>query len=228
MRDGTRNENATRLWGAIDMDVNEDNVAPWKVGVDADFDVDVDVDGVEDSDFGCASGCGRGGTEAVTLGMNEVTTATGCAVSRRSERIFWESPRALMLPAARSKEDQRFAAASLSARTAIMVRPGVPLRSKSQVDVCTCLLGPCQTTLMHGVLKRPWSRLALVCIPTGYQMLCCRTIAVLGCHHRITLDRRCRAALCMAQRLALQNITENLFLYYDIIQMCPKQRKYCD
>ena len=28
MRDGTRNENATRLCGDIEMDVNEDNVAP--------------------------------------------------------------------------------------------------------------------------------------------------------------------------------------------------------
>ena len=45
MRDGTRNENATRLWGDIEMDVNEDNVAPWKV--------DVGVDGM-DSDFGFA------------------------------------------------------------------------------------------------------------------------------------------------------------------------------
>ena len=28
MRDGTRSENATRLCGAIEMDVNEDSVAP--------------------------------------------------------------------------------------------------------------------------------------------------------------------------------------------------------
>jgi hypothetical protein len=28
IRDGTRRENATRRWGAIEMDVNEDSVAP--------------------------------------------------------------------------------------------------------------------------------------------------------------------------------------------------------
>jgi hypothetical protein len=32
MRDGTRSENATRWCGAIEMDVNEDSVAPWKRG----------------------------------------------------------------------------------------------------------------------------------------------------------------------------------------------------
>jgi hypothetical protein len=93
MRDGTRNENATRLWGAIEMDVNEDKVAPWKV--------DVDIDGMDsDSDFGCAEpepeeGAGDG--HGATLGMKDVTTATGCAVSRRSARIFWERPRTLIL-----------------------------------------------------------------------------------------------------------------------------------
>jgi hypothetical protein len=119
MRDGTRNENATRLWGAIEMDVNEDKVAPWKV--------DVDIDGMDsDSDFGCAEPEpeeGAGGGDGATLGMNDVTTATGCAVSRRSARIFWESPRALILLAARSKEDERFAVASATAKRDIM-RPG--------------------------------------------------------------------------------------------------------
>ena len=120
MRDGTRNENAMRLWGAIEMDVNEDKVAPWKV--------DVDIDGIDsDSDFGCGEpepeeGAGDGGDDAM-LGMNDVTTATGCAVSRRSARIFWESPRALILLAARSKEDERFAVASATAKRDIM-RPG--------------------------------------------------------------------------------------------------------
>lgn len=71
-----------------------------------------------DSDDGCAeSEAGRGGA---TLGMNEVTTATGCAVSRRSARIFWERPRALMLLAARSKEDRRFAVTSATAKRDIM------------------------------------------------------------------------------------------------------------
>jgi hypothetical protein len=113
MRDGTRNENATRWWGAIETDVNEDNVAPWKV----------DVDGMGSGDNGCAcadpeeEGCGRGAMPV--LGMNDVTTATGCAVSRRSARIFWERPRALiLLLAARSKEDQRFAAVAVASATA--------------------------------------------------------------------------------------------------------------
>jgi hypothetical protein len=120
MRDGTRNENATRLWGAIEMDVNEDKVAPWKV--------DVDIDGIDsDSDFGCAEpepeeGAGDGGDDAM-LGMNDVTTATGCAVSRRSARIFWESPRALILLAAARSKDERFAVASATAKRESM-RPG--------------------------------------------------------------------------------------------------------
>jgi hypothetical protein len=105
------------------MDVNEDNVAPWKV----------DVDGMEsDSDDGCAepepeeegAGCGRGGGGGVTVGINDVTMATGCAVSRRSARIFWERPRTLALLAARSKEDQRFAVASATAKQDMMMRPG--------------------------------------------------------------------------------------------------------
>jgi hypothetical protein len=128
MRDGTRNENATRLWGDIETDVNEDNVAPWKV--------DVDVDGIGmDSGFGCAEAepepeegaGGGGGGGSATLGMNDVTTATGCAVSRRSARIFWESPRALTLLAARSKEDERFAVASTTAKRDIK-RPGTQVR----------------------------------------------------------------------------------------------------
>jgi len=72
----------------------------------------------------CGCGCDRGGA---TLGMNDVTTATGCAVSRRRARIFWERPRALILLAARSKEDQRFAVASATARRDMGCGP-VPLR----------------------------------------------------------------------------------------------------
>ena len=128
MRDGTRKENATRLWGAIEMDVNEDKVAPWNV--------DVDVDAMN-LDFGCAepepeegacagSWCGGG----ARLGMNDVTTATGCAVSRRSARIFWESPRALILLAARSKEDQRFVVASATGKRDVM-RPGTQVGATS-------------------------------------------------------------------------------------------------
>lgn len=80
------------------------------------------MDGM-DSDDGCAepeeeegegAGCTSRGRACgrATLGMNDVTTATGCAVSRRSARIFWDRARALILLAARSKEDQRFAVAS--------------------------------------------------------------------------------------------------------------------
>lgn len=106
--------------------MNEDNVAPWKVdGRDS------DGSGFEDSEI---EEGGRGGT---TLGINDVTTATGCAVSLRSARIFWESPRALMLLAARLKEDERFAVASATAkRDMFRMRPGT--LSLARVDVCTC------------------------------------------------------------------------------------------
>jgi hypothetical protein len=53
------------------MDVNEDKVAPWKVRAEVD-------------ELGCEENGGVGG------GMKDVTTATDCAVSRRSARIFWE------------------------------------------------------------------------------------------------------------------------------------------
>ncbi len=101
------------------MDVNEDKVAPWK------------VDGIDSN--GCAEPgegveCGR---VVAIPGMNDVTTATGCAVSRRSARIFWESPRTLMLLVARSKEDKRFAVVSASTKRN-MVQVITP------VDVCTC------------------------------------------------------------------------------------------
>ena len=69
--------------------------------------------------------------------MNDVTTATGCAVSRRSARIFWESPRALMLLAERSKEDERLAVAvavaSATAKRDIM-RPGTQVGLLSLFD----------------------------------------------------------------------------------------------
>jgi hypothetical protein len=149
MRDGTRNENATRLWGAIETDVNEDRVAPWKV------DVGVDADGGGmGSDFGCAEiepGESAGaGCCGATLGMNDVTTATGCAVSRRSARIFWESPRALVLLAAeRSKEDQRFAVAVASATTGkrdiTCMRPG-ERRSSCSCPSARAGMSPCPVT----------------------------------------------------------------------------------
>src|SRR6266576_2414592 len=97
------------------MDVNEDNVAPWKVDVDG---MDSD-DGCAESKVGGGPGCGRGASGA-TLGMNDVTTATGCAVSQRSAGIFWGRPRALIWLAARSKEDQRFAVASAIAKRDMM------------------------------------------------------------------------------------------------------------
>jgi hypothetical protein len=111
MRDGTRRENATRLCGAIEMDVNEDSVAPWNNRGVPDIDVDVDAGGGLDDD-GCAED--EVGEVRVRFGMKDVTTATGWAVSRRSARIFWESSGALVL-LARSEEDQRFGVASASA-----------------------------------------------------------------------------------------------------------------
>ena len=125
MRDGTRSENATRLWGAIETEVNEDNVAPWNIdGMDSGPDSDGCVEPEEGNE---GAGSGRGGAPGPpTLDMNDVTTATGCAVSRRIARIFWDSPRTLILLAARSKEDQRFAVASATAnlKPDIMQRPG--------------------------------------------------------------------------------------------------------
>ena len=100
-----------------------------------------------DSDDSCAepevgagagrTGCSRGGGGA-TPGMSDVTTATGCAVSRRRARIFWERPRALILPAAKSKEDRRFAVASATAKQDMM-RPGNAVHHVITLfDVCTC------------------------------------------------------------------------------------------
>jgi hypothetical protein len=104
MRDGTRNENATRWWGAIEMDVNEDSVAPWK------------VDGMPVGDCAEESVEGGGGGADFECGMNEVTTATGCAISRKSARILWESPRTFTLLVVRLEEDRCFAVASASAK----------------------------------------------------------------------------------------------------------------
>lgn len=75
------------------MDVKEDSVAPWNVG-------DLEEDGVG--------------------GMSDVTTATGCAASRRSARILSEReyvfPSLMLLcPLARLEEDQRFAVMSVRA-----------------------------------------------------------------------------------------------------------------
>lgn len=88
------------------MDVNEDSVAPWK------------ADGVGDG--ACAEGSvvGGGGAELV-VGMKDVTTATGCAISRRSARILWESPRTLPLLL---EEGQRFAVPSASAKRDIVLK----------------------------------------------------------------------------------------------------------
>jgi len=105
------------------MDVNEDSVAPWNGHV-----VVVVVgggggggDGLEDGRCWCAEDDvdddGGGAGSRSFFGMKDVTTATGCAVSRRSARILWESSRALLCWFARSKEeeDQRLAVASASA-----------------------------------------------------------------------------------------------------------------
>lgn len=50
--------------------------------------------------------------QSLSRGMNDVTTATSCAASGSSARIFWESTRALIFLAARIGRDQRFALAS--------------------------------------------------------------------------------------------------------------------
>jgi hypothetical protein len=108
MRDGTRKEKATRWCGAIEMDVNDDSVAPWKVD-----------DGMDDC--GCVDEDGGGGCGA-ELGMNDVTTATGCAISRRSARILWEIQRTSLLL-------QRRAVAGKRAKRNM---------AEGQVNVCTC------------------------------------------------------------------------------------------
>jgi len=90
MRDGMRRENATRWWGAIEMDVNEESVAPWKVGRGCEG-LGVEDRVGEEDDVG---GEGEGELEGVMWGMKDVTTATGWAVSRRSARILWVSMRA--------------------------------------------------------------------------------------------------------------------------------------
>lgn len=133
MRDGTRSENATRLCGAIEMDVNEDSVAPWNNrGRVPDIDVGVETGGLDDD------GCSEDGVDEreawVRFGMKDVTTATGCAVSRRSARILWESSGALVL-LARSEEDQRFGVASASAASESERDMAERVTSR---DVCTC------------------------------------------------------------------------------------------
>ena len=91
------------------MDVNEDSVAPWK------------VDGVDDD--ACAEESVEGSGAELVVGMKDVTTATGCAISRRSARILWESQRTLPLLL---EERERFAVPSASAKRD-MVLKGVGL-----------------------------------------------------------------------------------------------------
>ena len=64
IREGIRSENETRGCGESDIDVNDDNVAPWYRG------------------WVFAS-------DASERGMSDVRTATGWAVSRRSSRSLW-------------------------------------------------------------------------------------------------------------------------------------------
>lgn len=62
MREGTRRENATSGCGDMEMEAKEDNVAPW-------------------------NGCNAGLVEEFEeVGIYEVITATGCAVSRSNIR----------------------------------------------------------------------------------------------------------------------------------------------
>ena len=93
--------------------------------------LDPDSDGCVEPEKG-KEGAGSGRGAPPTLGMNDVTTATGCAVSRKSARTFWESPRALILLAVRHVrpcQDQRFAV--VSATVTVTER-------KHELDVCTC------------------------------------------------------------------------------------------
>ena len=75
-------------------------------------------DSEDDEDLGGETAKER--SERVVAVINDITIATGCAVSLRSARI-WESRRALILPAARSKEDERFAVASATAKRDIII-----------------------------------------------------------------------------------------------------------
>ena len=77
-------------------------------------------DSEDDEDLGGETAKER--SERVVAVINDVTIATGCAVSLRSARI-WKSPRALILLAAGSKEDERFAVASATAKRDIIMRP---------------------------------------------------------------------------------------------------------
>ena len=127
------------------MDVNEDSVAPWKAdGVDDD-----DACAAEDRD-------GGGGGACAVLGMNDVTTATGCAISRRSARILWESPRTLLL---RLEEGQRFAVASASVKRDMVLEGftrSLPCLGTGQ---CLYLLGSLLTdTEMQMEPRRPLGR----------------------------------------------------------------------
>ena len=104
MRDGMRRENATRWCGAIEMEVNEESVAPWKVGRGCEGLAVEDGVVEEKDDVGGEREC-----EGVRLGMKDVTTATGWAISRRSARILWESTHAwFKFLLARSEDDQHF------------------------------------------------------------------------------------------------------------------------
>lgn len=69
MRDGMRSENAMSGCGSSAMLLNDDSVAPWKRACGEGAEDDADEDGG---------------------GMSAVTTATGCAVSRRRwRRSVW-------------------------------------------------------------------------------------------------------------------------------------------
>lgn len=79
------------------MDVKEDRVAPWNL------DGRVEVEGLETDDAPCDAPSESGGD------MRDVTTATGCAVSRRRARILCDRPcTCLLLLATASVEGQRF------------------------------------------------------------------------------------------------------------------------
>jgi hypothetical protein len=87
MREGIRSANATSGCGSIAIDVNEESVAPWylqPIGVFPlpypPFNV-----GLEDSVVSFVLGTVLGSRRSLA-GMNDVTTATGCAMSLKRRR----------------------------------------------------------------------------------------------------------------------------------------------
>jgi len=125
----------------MEMDVNEESVAPWKL----------------DGGWYRAESSG---------GMSDVTTATGCAVSRRRARILWDKPCAflqlLVLTRAAVDEDQRFV--ETTAERNIVTKKG---SHHCEMDgyLCLSVLGS-TTTRMDGY-NTPRRSLPCIFIPNS-------------------------------------------------------------